>query len=148
MPLQVLLANEADAAQAVAIEESAYGPNPLASVLYPGPPSPEGDTRVTDLIDLLYKNPACRWAKVVDTDLGEDEMIAFTMWYIWDTPPKDSSFSSYRGPSCNPEACELFFGGMNRLRLELLDGKPYACTTCPIQDPTASGSVVDWKTLT
>ncbi|KAF5007652.1 hypothetical protein FDECE_6038 [Fusarium decemcellulare] len=149
MPLKVLSANEDDAPRAVAIEKIAYGPSPVSAVLFPGPSSSENDTRAADLAELLHNNPACRWAKVVDTDLGEDNMIAFTMWYIWETPPKDSSFSSYRGPSCNPKACELFFGGMNRMRLELMDGKAYAYLKLLHTDPKhqrrgAASSLIEW----
>ncbi|KAM0545150.1 hypothetical protein ACHAPJ_011496 [Fusarium lateritium] len=106
MSLKVLPANEADASRAVHIENIAYGPNPIGSVLFPEPRPSGPNTRVADLIDLFQKNPACRWAKVVDADIGEDEMVAFTMWYMWDTPPtkEQHSFSSYRGPSCNAEA--------------------------------------------
>jgi hypothetical protein len=133
MPLKVLPATEADASRAAAIEAVAYGPNPIGSVLFPEPRVPGPNTRASDLVYLLQKNPACRWAKVIDTDLSEqedhDEMVAFSMWYMWDTPPSEEqhSFSSFRGPSCNAEACELLFGGINSMRVNYMKGKPYAC---------------------
>lgn len=103
MTLKVLQATEADAPRAAAIETMAYGPNPLDSVLFPGPRTSGPSTRASDLVDILQNSPACRWAKVVDTNIGEneDEMVAFAMWYIWETPPTDAqhSFSSDRGPS-------------------------------------------------
>ncbi|KAF4976916.1 hypothetical protein FZEAL_6492 [Fusarium zealandicum] len=149
MPLRVLAANEADAPKAAAIEEAAYGPNPIDGVLFPGPRPAERETRAEGLVKLLRGNSACRWAKVVDTDLADDEMVAFTMWYIWESPPKDSSFSSYRGPGSNPEACELLFGGLNKMRLEIMDGKPYAYLKLMHTDPKhqrrgAASLLMDW----
>jgi hypothetical protein len=132
MPLKVLPATETDAPRAAAIETVAYGPNLIGSVLFPEPRAPGPDTRASDLVDLFRNNPACRWAKVIDTkyDEQDDKMIAFSMWYIWDTPPseKQHSFSSYRGPNCNAEACELLLGGINDMRVSYMKGKPYACT--------------------
>ncbi|KAF4972107.1 hypothetical protein FSARC_1247 [Fusarium sarcochroum] len=151
MPLKVLPANEADASRAVDIENIAYGPNPIGSVLFPNPRPSGPNTRVADLIDLFQKNPACRWAKVVDTDIGEDEMVAFTMWYMWDTPPTEEqhSFSSYRGPSCNVEACELLFGGINKMRVSYMNGKPYAFLKLLHTDPKhqrrgAASLLLEW----
>ncbi|RSL62154.1 hypothetical protein CEP53_004853 [Fusarium sp. AF-6] len=151
MPLKVLPANEADAPRAVAIEDIAYGPHPLGPVLFPYPSSGSswGTSRVTDLIDRLHKNPACRWAKVIDTDLEGENMIAFAMWYIWETPPKASEFSSYRGPRCNPEACEAYLGGMDRMRLELMNDKPHAYLKLLHTDPAhqrrgAASMLVQW----
>lgn len=128
MPLQVLPATEADLTRSVVIESQAYGPSPVSAVLFPGPRPDNPTARVEMLVETFRTEPACRCAKVVDTDLPEDEqMIAFTMWYIWEAPPKEHSLSSDRGPGSNAEACDAFFGGMNRKRLELLDGKAYAC---------------------
>jgi hypothetical protein len=131
MPLKVLPATEADAHRAAAIEMVAYGPSPVGGVLFPGGRTSESSTRVADLIDSLQKDAACRWAKAIDTDIGkeEDQMIAFAMWYIWEAPPTEEqhSFPSYRGPSCNAEACELFFGGMNNMRVNHMKGKSYVC---------------------
>ncbi|KAF5024092.1 hypothetical protein F66182_3836 [Fusarium sp. NRRL 66182] len=151
MPLKVLPATEADASKAVAIESVAYGPSPISSVLFPVQGSSGPDTRVPDLINSLQKDPACRWAKVVDTDNGQDEMIAFTMWYMWETPPtvEQHSFPSYRGPSCDPEACELFFGGMNQMRVNYMNGKPYAYLKLLHTDPKhqrrgAASLLLEW----
>lgn len=131
MPLKVAPATEADAHRAAAIETVAYGPSPVGAVLFPGGRTSESSTRVADLIASLRKDAACRWAKVIDNDIKEeeDQMIAFAMWYIWETPPTEEqhSFPSYRGPSCNAEACELFFGGMNNMRVNYMKGKPYVC---------------------
>ena len=133
MPLKVLPATEVDASRAAAIEAVAYGSNPIGSVLFPKPRVPRPNTRASDLVGLLQKNPACRWAKVIDTDLSEqddqDGMVAFSMWYMWDTPPSEEqhSFPSFRGPGCNAEACELWFGGINSMRVNYMKGKPYAC---------------------
>ncbi|KAF5688446.1 GCN5-related n-acetyltransferase (GNAT) domain-containing protein [Fusarium circinatum] len=129
MPLKVLPATEVDAYRAAAIETVAHGPSPVGAVLFPGGRASESSTRVADLIASLRKDAAYRWAKVIDTgiDKGEDQMIAFAMWYIWETPPTEEQhyFPSYRGPSCNAEACELFFGGMDNMRVNYMKGKPY-----------------------
>ncbi|KAF9776158.1 hypothetical protein IL306_005689 [Fusarium sp. DS 682] len=139
MPLQVLPASEADAHRALAIEEVAYGPSPVGAVLFPGGRTDDSNARVAGLIESLHKNAVCRWAKVVDTDIDndEDQMIAFAEWYIWDTPPTEEqhSFSSYRGPTCNAEACERFFGGMNRMRVNYMKGKPYVYLKMLNTDP-------------
>ncbi|KAK7414596.1 hypothetical protein QQX98_006533 [Neonectria punicea] len=127
MVLHLAQATEDDSARAAAIEKVAYGPSPVSAVLYPEPRPTEGNSRAADLISQLRADPACRWFKVVDSDLdgsSEDKIVAFAMWYVWITPPS-SSLSGARGPGSNPEACELFFGGMNRKRDELMSGKPY-----------------------
>ncbi|KAL4723449.1 hypothetical protein ACLX1H_009946 [Fusarium chlamydosporum] len=133
MPLRVLHSTEPDAPRAAAIEAVAYGPNLIGSVLFPKPQDPGPNTRASDLVDLLRKNTSCQWAKVIDTELSEqedeDEMIAFSMWYMWESPPTEDqhSFPSYRGPSCNAEACELLLGGINSMRMNYMKGKLYAC---------------------
>ncbi|RBR23289.1 uncharacterized protein FIESC28_03872 [Fusarium coffeatum] len=155
MPLQVLPATEVDASRAAAIEAVAYGPSPIGSVLFPKPRVPGPNTRASDLVELLQKNPACRWAKVIDTDLSEqedqDDMVAFSMWYMWDTPPLEEqhSFSSFRGPSCNAEACELLFGGINSMRVNYMKGKPYAFLKLLHTDPKhqrrgAASLLIEW----
>ncbi|KPM34500.1 hypothetical protein AK830_g12070 [Neonectria ditissima] len=122
MVLHLVEATEDDAARAAAIEQVAYGPSPVSAVLFPGPRPTEGNPRAAGLISQRRADPACRWLKVVDPSIdgsSEDKMIAFAMWYIWATPPS-SSLSGARGPGSNPEACELFFGGMIRKRDELM----------------------------
>lgn len=130
MPLQLLPADEADAAPAAAIENLAYGPNPVSSALFPGPGRPTSQ-RTADLVQQLREDGACKWVKVVDSDLADNEhqgMVAFAMWYIWETPrPKGSMPPVQWGAGTNPEACELFFGGMRQRKEERLGGKPHIC---------------------
>ncbi|KAF7551023.1 hypothetical protein G7Z17_g5306 [Cylindrodendrum hubeiense] len=128
MVLQLVEATEDDAPRSVAIETEAYGPNgPVGLVLYPGPRPTEGNPRADELIKQRREDPDCRWFKIVDTDLDaspEERMIAFAQWHVW-TTPRTSIPSGARGPGSNPEACDLFFGGMNRKRHALMRGKPY-----------------------
>ena len=128
MPLQALPADEADMARAVAIEKAAYGPNPVSSVLFPGPnPGRDENKRVGEIM-ALYKDPACKCAKVIDTDLPDEPTIAFAMWYFWTSPHEGPSFPNRTyGPACNADACKAFFGGMGKRRDELMQGKSYAC---------------------
>ena len=131
MPLELHPAVEADAAKAVAIEKVAYGPNPTGKVLFPGPFPAEDDSRVTLLKTQLNEDKACKWMKVVDPELvakGEDGMVAFSMWYVWEAPrPKDSFPPRKWGPGTNAEACEMFFGGMIKKWNERLGGKSHIC---------------------
>jgi hypothetical protein len=142
MPLQVVPAGEEDATRAVSIEMAAYGPNPINSILFPGPFPSGNNHRAEDLSRQLREDPGCKWMKVIDTDLadkGDESMIAFSKWYIWDPPrPKGYEPSVHWGPGCNIEACELFFGGMRKKQDERLGGKPFVCrwpTVCPPTPP-------------
>lgn len=141
MPLQLLPATEADAAQSAAIEKLAYGPNPVSESLFPGP-GRSVEQRTADLIKQLREDSACRWVKVVDSalvDRGENGMVAFAMWYIWEAP-KESLPPLQWGEGTNPEACELFFGEMQRRKEERLGGKPHICKSCTGTSETYSCS--------
>ncbi|KID93157.1 Acyl-CoA N-acyltransferase [Metarhizium guizhouense ARSEF 977] len=139
MPLKVVAASAEDAARAVAIENLAYGPNPYSAALFPGPFPPGGDdSRVKMLIHQLEEDPACRWVKVVDTELeaeGHDGMIAFSKWYIWETPRDTLPPTRQWGPGTNPEACELFFGGMRREWIQRMASKPHVYLKLLHTDP-------------
>lgn len=138
MTLKVVPATAEDAVRAVAIENLAYGPNPNSSALFPGPfPSGGDESRVKMLIHQLQEDPGCRWAKVIDTDLeaqGQDGMVAFSKWYIWGKPRDTLPPTPEWGPGTNPEACELFFGGMRREWLERMSGKPHVCKSIGIHE--------------
>ncbi|KFA67917.1 hypothetical protein S40285_05944 [Stachybotrys chlorohalonatus IBT 40285] len=140
MPLQVLPAGPEDATRAVEIETAAYGPNPISPYLFPGPVSNSAvDARPSILSQQLADDNACRWAKVVDSELvqqGQDGMIAFSMWYFWDTArPQGFKFSADHGPASNAEACELFFGGMIRKKHERFGEQPHAYLKLLHTDP-------------
>lgn len=126
--LQVLPGVEADAARSIAIEKEAYGPSPVNSALYPGPFPPDDGTRLETMKVQLKSDPSCKWVKVVDPDSPDEKVIAFAVWYFWQTPRDGNSIPYHQyGPGSNPRACELFFGGMRERRDELMYGKPYAC---------------------
>lgn len=159
MPLEVRPATLADAVKAVIIEGRAYGPNTSSIALFPGP-FPDGNlARVEDLQAEREQSAACRWMKVVDTDLeakGEDGMVAFSLWYVWEG---ESHLSPRKwGAGSNPEACEQFFGGMKRVWQERFQGRPHVCKfLCflfPLSYPPRShvkgGCVIFpvWTTLT
>ena len=135
MVLKVLPATEADAPRAASIESIAYGPNPISNALFPTTTttttsSSSSNPRATQLIDQLRADPSCRWVKVIDTDLqarGEEAMVSFAKWYIWDTPQPPAPPQEW-GPGTNPEACEMFFGGMRERRNARFAGKPFVCT--------------------
>ncbi|KAK2594702.1 hypothetical protein QQS21_007612 [Conoideocrella luteorostrata] len=155
MPLKVTPATAGDARRAVAIEMVAYGPNPSSAALFPGPTPPEGDeSRVQMLIQQLGEDPACRWAKVVDTDLeaeGQDGMIAFSMWYMWEKPRETLPPTRPWGPGTNPEACELFFGGMRREWIQRMARKPHVYLKLLHTDPKhqrrgAGSMLLKWGT--
>ncbi len=131
MTLKVVPAGEADAPRFVALEQIAFGPNPMSSALYPGP-FPQGNSHLeAKVINDLRASPHCRWMKVVDEDLeakGEESTVASATWYFWDRPlthemlPPDGQY----GPGANQEVCELFFGGMKRNMFKWFEGKPVA----------------------
>ena len=138
MALKVVPATEADAPRAYAIGDLAYASNPVGSILYPGPfpPLPDGsDARAAQLAGML-RDPTCRWVKVIDTDIearanpDEDPMVAFSAWYLWDTPQPPATAQQY-GPGTNPEALELFHGSMRERRNATMGGKPYVCMSSP-----------------
>lgn len=128
MPLELQIANESDALQAVTIERRAYGVSPVSQALFPGP-SQNLEDRAAKWAQSLREDPSCRWVKVVDTELqAQDPMVAFAAWYIWDKPKAKGSIAKPEwGLGTNPEACERFFGGMMDKREELMGGKPYIC---------------------
>jgi hypothetical protein len=132
MPLKLLPASEADAPRSAAIEHVAYGPNPVGAACFPGPfpPAGTGSSRADQLAETIRGDPACRWWKVVDTDIGdgetEDAMVSFAEWFVWDTPQPPAPPVSW-GPGTNPDACEAFFGGMRERRNKRFENKPYIC---------------------
>ncbi|KAH7312164.1 putative GNAT family acetyltransferase [Stachybotrys elegans] len=146
MPLQVRPADARDAQRAAAIESAAYGPSPISHVLFPGSQtSDEADAdaapsdRPSQLVHDLAQDSTCRWVKVVDTDLeaqGHDGMVAFSMWYVYESPRAEGfKLSSKRGPGSNEEACELFFGAMVRRKHERLGSQPHAYLKLLHTDP-------------
>ncbi|KAF7560294.1 hypothetical protein G7046_g3843 [Stylonectria norvegica] len=150
MPLQLLPATEADAARAAAIENIAYGPSPMEDALFPGPFPPGTGDRVDSLVGQLRADPSCRWLKIVDPDLEGENMIAFAMWFIWETPRVgEPTPRRVYGPGTNAEGCRLFFGGMDRQRTDIMEGKPYAYLKLLHTDPEhqrrgAGSMLVKW----
>ncbi|PHH59724.1 hypothetical protein CDD81_2642 [Ophiocordyceps australis] len=126
MPLQVRPAYASDAPRAAAIEVEAYSSNPISNIMFP-----TGDkTRADSLVSKLNASPACRWTKVVDTDIeaangGNEALVAFSMWYFWETPRNDAPPMPVWGPSANDEACRLFYGTLRSNWVKHMAGKPH-----------------------
>ncbi|OTA04262.1 hypothetical protein A9Z42_0048330 [Trichoderma parareesei] len=122
MPLVVVPATEADLPRSFAIERRAYGPNKTTPILFPG----EGlslEDRVAQMSARKRDDPACQWIKVVDVDLeakGEESMIAFSQWFVYSDGVKPSLPKRSWGAGTNPEACDAFFGEMDRRWLGLV----------------------------
>ncbi|KAI0022573.1 acyl-CoA N-acyltransferase [Xylariomycetidae sp. FL0641] len=128
MPLEVKPATAGDALRAATIEHVAYAPNPLNDVLFPGPFAADAVAeRAREMAQVLDHDPTVHWLKVVDTDLeGEASMVAFAQWHVVTAeqrqpPPRTRAF----GPGCNPEACELLFGSIARMRARALGDRPH-----------------------
>ncbi|KYK61050.1 GNAT family acetyltransferase [Drechmeria coniospora] len=143
MPLHVLPALLADAPRAVAMESRAYGPSRVSAALFPGPRPPSGDdVRVANLRNSLRDDDACRWAKVIDTDLHVDadadadtSIIAFSKWYFWTAGRDELPAPSPWGPGANADACELYFGSMRGEWTKRMAGKPHAYLKLLHTDP-------------
>jgi hypothetical protein len=129
MPLVVVPATEADLPRSFAIERRAYGPNKTSPILFPG----EGlslEDRVAQMSARKRDDPACQWIKVVDVDLeakGEESMIAFSQWFVYSDGVKPSLPKRSWGAGTNPEACDAFFGEMDRRWWDRFEGKSHLC---------------------
>lgn len=129
MSLYLAPAGEADADRFAAIEEVAIPPDAASDVLFPGPFTDEGMSRGDQLRQHLRSDPDCHWVKVVDRDLearGEEAVVAFSVWYFWENTSKPLPASVW-SPGTNAEACELYFGGLNKRWQDEFGGKPHAC---------------------
>lgn len=76
------------------------------------------------------EEPATQWIKVVDADLeakGEESMIAFSMWFIWSGELRPIFPQRSWGAGTNMEACDAFFGEMDRRWWARFQGKPHVC---------------------
>jgi hypothetical protein len=127
MPLKIVPASEADLVRSSAIERRAYGPNKSSAVFFPGAGMSVED-RIAIMVARKNAEPACQWMKVVDTDLeakGEDGMIAFTLWFIWSGELRPSLPERFWGAGTNVEACDAFFGEMDRRWWARFEGKPH-----------------------
>ncbi|PTB65605.1 acyl-CoA N-acyltransferase [Trichoderma citrinoviride] len=154
MPLIVVPATEEDLPRSMAIERRAYGPNPTTPILFPGGGlSPE--TRAAQMLARKREDPACTWVKVVDADLeakGEESMIAFSQWYVYSGDVKPSRAQRWWGlPGTNPEACEAFFGEMDRRWWDRFEGKSHVYLKLLHTDPDhqrrgAGGMLLKWGT--
>lgn len=124
-------AGEEDIARSIAIEKAAYGPNPISHIIFPGPPQPNADTaREQHMIEMRREDPeACQWIQAVDDERvaqGKHGMVSFCMGYLWRGTPKPPPARVW-GPGTNPEACDAFFGGMNRIWEENMGSRPHFC---------------------
>ncbi|CEJ92815.1 hypothetical protein VHEMI08445 [[Torrubiella] hemipterigena] len=128
MVLVLLDATEADATRFADIEHAAITPDAVNKTLFPGPFPKEGLSRAEVLTQYLRCDPACKWVKVVDTELeakGEQATIAFSVWYFWESGGGTLPYPTW-GTGTNPEACELYFGGLQKKWQETFGGRPHA----------------------
>ncbi|KAJ9132142.1 hypothetical protein NKR23_g11399 [Pleurostoma richardsiae] len=126
MPLRLFPAAESDAPRAAELEHAAYSPSPFNKVLFPGPFPPEAlGHRAAGLAEELKNDPTVVWLKVVDTDIeGDDKMIAFAKWHIYESPSEPSKPRTF-GPGCNVEACEELFGGLARMKQQWVGSRSH-----------------------
>ncbi|KAL7806706.1 acyl-CoA N-acyltransferase [Trichoderma aethiopicum] len=116
MPLLAVPATEEDLPRSFAIERRAYAHNKTTPVFFPG----DGlslDDRVAQMAARKRDDPACQWIKVVDADLearGEESMVAFSQWFVYAGDVRPSLPKRSWGAGTNPEACQAFFGEMDR----------------------------------
>ncbi|KAL6863674.1 putative GNAT family acetyltransferase [Trichoderma novae-zelandiae] len=151
MPLTVVPATEADLPRSIAIERRAYGPNKASSIFFPGKGLSLED-RVAQMSARKREDPACQWIKVVDADLeakGEESMIAFSQWFVYSADVKPSPVKRSWGPGTNPEACDSFFGEMDRRWWNRFEGKPHVYLKLLHTDPDhqrrgAGGMCLQW----
>ncbi|KAK4078271.1 uncharacterized protein Triagg1_3287 [Trichoderma aggressivum f. europaeum] len=129
MPLTVRPAAESDLPRSIAIEKRAYGPNKSSPVFFPG-----GGLKLEDRIAVMTtrirEEPASQCIKVVDTELedkGDEAMIAFALWFIWSGDLRPSFPQRKWGAGTNLEACEAFFGEIDRQWWARFEGKPHLC---------------------
>lgn len=149
MVLKVELATEADAQRSADIESVAYGPSPLGAALFPPAPPPSPNTapapapappnssRAEQLVALLREDPvSCRWVKVVDTEIADpaEAMVSFACWYFYEKESPVPGPETW-GPGRNPDACDVFFGGMRLRRNARFEGRPFACKLIPLCSP-------------
>lgn len=88
------------------------------------------EDRIAIMIARKNEEPAFQMMKVVDTDLeakGEDGIIACTLWFIWSGDLSPSRPKRSWGPGTNVEACDAFFGEMDRRWWAKFEGKPHVC---------------------
>lgn len=132
MVLRLELATASDATRSIDIEKKAYGTSEIGPCIYPGPFPPTTSDKIPRVKNLLkmLNDPHCRWIKVIDTDLSEDEqMISFSCWYFFTDPYQPMEPQDY-GPGSNPEACEAFFGEFRMKRNARFGGKCFVRKLC------------------
>ncbi|KAJ6779366.1 hypothetical protein PWT90_04031 [Aphanocladium album] len=145
MSLYLAPAGEADADRFAAIEQAAIPPDATSDVLFPGPFTDDGMSRGDQLRQHLRTDPDCHWVKVVDRNLeaqggkGEEAIVAFSVWYFWETQSKPLPPAEW-GPGTNAEACELYFGGLDKRWQDDFGSKPHASH----QRRGAGSIMMDW----
>ncbi|PNP37681.1 hypothetical protein TGAM01_v203400 [Trichoderma gamsii] len=153
MPLRIAPATEADMIRSSEIEKRAYGPNKSSAVFFPGEGMKTED-RIAIMIARKNEEPAFQMMKVVDTDLeakGEDGIIACTLWFIWSGDLRPSKPKRTWGPGTNVEACDAFFGEMDRRWWARFEGKPHVYLKLLHTDPDhqrrgAGSKCLEWGT--
>ncbi|KAK3941445.1 hypothetical protein QBC46DRAFT_382701 [Diplogelasinospora grovesii] len=144
MPLEIREAlTESDALRIATIERDAYLPNPFNPILFPGPlPDDALQRRAAELVRNKNANPInTKWFTVVDTDIvpgdvpGGEGMISFAQWVIiYNNPPtkpgkeggetKEATTQKRETfPWANAAACDALFGGLAKLREEIMGSR-------------------------
>jgi hypothetical protein len=144
MPLELRPAEPGDLPRIVQLEKESFADSPLTPVLFPNSRSQESqDAYVETLLQQWQDNSSSRHVKVIDTDLN-DKLIAFARWFIFigddvkfiKTDPSERQ----NAPGCDEAAGNAFFGGLLKLRVQLLGRNPHCCRSC-----RAAGHVVSDK---
>ncbi|RYP76180.1 hypothetical protein DL771_002004 [Monosporascus sp. 5C6A] len=139
MPLELRSATQEDALRAAEIEALAFAPSAFNSVLFPGPFPPDAnEARAAELIQQLREDATMRWLKVVDTDLEGEPMVSFAKWHVYPEKPPPARPRTF-GPGSNPQACEMLFGGIDKLRSRLMGERPYVYLKLLQTDPKHQG---------
>ncbi|KAF2474432.1 uncharacterized protein BDR25DRAFT_256293 [Lindgomyces ingoldianus] len=154
MAITVQEALDSDIPRACEVEmaaySNAYSPNPISSILFPGPFPPDSqEKRAQGLISERKGDLSTRYMKAVDEETGQ--LIAFSKWHIYDTP--ESAAAAERSvdirQGMNKEAFTAFFGGLAKRKKELIGSKPHIYLHLLHTDPKfqkrgAGGLLLKW----
>ncbi|OLN98036.1 hypothetical protein CCHL11_06866 [Colletotrichum chlorophyti] len=149
MPIEVHPVLEADFRRCAEVEHLAFAELPDNKFLFPGPmPEDFLELRGSDLAKQTREDPTVRFFKAVDTDLSGDEaIVAFAKWNVHSDGmpvPKPRVW----GPGCNVEACNLLFGGFDKMRERLMSGKACVYLHILVTDPKHQRRGAGMKLLT
>ncbi|KAG0649107.1 hypothetical protein D0Z07_4391 [Hyphodiscus hymeniophilus] len=109
------------------VEESAFGPSPIMSVLFnpsiPAPPKKDGvsEHSIHNYQNILANDPTARYQKAV---LPDGTIVGMAKWnFILDSTEPMHIWELERPANLNHEFADYFFGGMKKKREEVMAGK-------------------------